>query len=97
MVSEDIDKFIQENGGNVRDALNVALARLQALTVSNQGEWASQFAQALDNIFSTLERVTEYTPYGEDWVYVVKDRDYIDLARRLLEDYNDFLCSGIFE
>lgn len=28
MVSEEINKFIEENGGNARDALNVALARL---------------------------------------------------------------------
>lgn len=27
-VSEQIDQFIAENGGNTRDALNVALARL---------------------------------------------------------------------
>ena len=29
-VSEQIDQFIAENGGNTRDALNVALARLEA-------------------------------------------------------------------
>jgi len=28
MISEEINKFIEENGGNARDALNVALARL---------------------------------------------------------------------
>ena len=28
--TEKIDKFIAENGGNARDALNVALARLEA-------------------------------------------------------------------
>lgn len=28
MISKEIDKFIEENGGNTRDALNVALARL---------------------------------------------------------------------
>ena len=29
-VSEQIDQFIAENGGNTRDALNVALCRLEA-------------------------------------------------------------------
>lgn len=29
-VSEQIDQFIAENGGNTRDALNVALTRLEA-------------------------------------------------------------------
>lgn len=29
-VSEQIDQFISENGGNTRDALNVALTRLEA-------------------------------------------------------------------
>lgn len=29
-VTKEIDKFIAENGGNVRTALNVALSRLQA-------------------------------------------------------------------
>lgn len=28
MVSEEINKFIEDNGGNTRDALNIALARL---------------------------------------------------------------------
>lgn len=28
-VSEQIDQFIAENGGNTRDALNVALTRLE--------------------------------------------------------------------
>lgn len=28
-ISEQIDQFITENGGNTRDALNVALARLE--------------------------------------------------------------------
>jgi len=30
-VTEEIDQFIKENGGNARDALNVALARLEIL------------------------------------------------------------------
>lgn len=30
-VSSKIDKFIAENGGNTRDALNVALARIELL------------------------------------------------------------------
>ncbi len=30
-VSDEINKFISENGGNERDALNVALARIKAL------------------------------------------------------------------
>jgi hypothetical protein len=30
-VSEQIDQFIAENGGNTRDALNVALTRLEVL------------------------------------------------------------------
>ena len=29
-VSQQIDQFIEQNGGNARDALNVALARLDA-------------------------------------------------------------------
>lgn len=28
-VTEEINRFIAENGGNIRDALNVALARLE--------------------------------------------------------------------
>ena len=31
-VSEEINKFIAENGGNERDALNVALTRLELAT-----------------------------------------------------------------
>lgn len=30
-VSEQIDQFIAENGGNTRDALNVALARIEQM------------------------------------------------------------------
>jgi len=30
-VSEQIDSFIEQNGGNCRDALNVALARLEIM------------------------------------------------------------------
>lgn len=30
-VSEQIDQFIAENGGNTRDALNVALTRLEQM------------------------------------------------------------------
>ncbi len=29
-VSEQIDQFIAENGGNTRDALNIALTRLES-------------------------------------------------------------------
>ena len=96
MVSEDIDKFVQENGGNVRDALNVALARLQALD-SNQIDWARRFARALEDIFNSMESISEYTPYGEEWVYVINDRDYVDQAKQLLEDYIDFLEKCICE
>ena len=32
-VSSKIDKFIAENGGNERDALNVALARIEILEI----------------------------------------------------------------
>lgn len=34
-VSEQINKFIAENGGSERDALNVALARLEKITQEN--------------------------------------------------------------
>lgn len=34
MITEQIDKFIAENGGNTRDALNVALARLEASKIT---------------------------------------------------------------
>jgi len=34
--SEKINKFISENGGNTRDALNVALARLEACEKDKQ-------------------------------------------------------------
>ena len=33
-VSETIDQFIAENGGNTRDALNVALTRLEQMEMT---------------------------------------------------------------
>ena len=44
--SEKINKFIDENGGNVRDALNVALARLE-LSENDKQFWKEK-AKKLD-------------------------------------------------
>jgi hypothetical protein len=70
-LSERIDKFIRENGGNARDALNIALARLDAKTeaydsllsryVSTSRDPAD-LARDYNDAAEYAEQPTEYDP-----------------------------------
>jgi hypothetical protein len=70
--SQILDQFIAENGGNTRDALNVALARLgnaTALLIA---------AQQQSEFLSTDKESGQEIPWDkfEDWVqYVAMDED----------------------
>jgi len=50
--TEKIDKFIAENGGNERDALNVALARLEACQKEKQF-WKKEAQEVISIIKET--------------------------------------------
>ncbi len=58
-ISEEINKFVRENGGNERDALNIALARLKSLsqTLERVLEESEQRQQALDNLLGEVSRM----------------------------------------
>ena len=53
-VSEKINQFIAENGGNERDALNVALAKLELAEIKNE-ELQKRLNQLYDYISSIDE------------------------------------------
>lgn len=64
-VSDELDLFIELNGGNARDALNVALARLN-------------LAEKRNNLFHSLNK-PEIEPLGHDlhwykWLFEAKNR-----------------------
>jgi hypothetical protein len=57
-VSETIDQFISQNGGNTRDALNVALTRLEAaLNKVLILEERLQQEQSMSSIYETKGRL----------------------------------------
>lgn len=87
-VSEQIDQFIAENGGNERDALNVALARLEQATrllksgnvvVSQFVDW-DVFAIALADQLGESFIDDEDDPY-DWWLQDVTVADIVDFVK----------------
>lgn len=90
-VSQQIDQFIAENGGNERDALNVALARLEQATrllesgnvvVSQFVDW-DVFAKAVESEFgsSLVDGQDDPDDPYNWWLVDVTVADIVDFVR----------------
>lgn len=95
-VTEDIDKFIQENGGNARDALNVTLAKLEEATLLYGGAddllKAKNVAYWLKSILDNMRDELIHTPYGSEYIYkFVGDKYMINYAQQELDTFMDSL------
>ena len=67
-LSDMLDRWIAEHDGSARDALNVALARLQASEiVADALEVASLAKQIRDEVYADTEVHASIVPAIEEW------------------------------
>lgn len=74
-VSESINKVIAENGGIVRDALNVTMTKIELAELK-----LSDLKKENDLMFASLKQIEQFSDVGNDFLAVCRMKEIASSA-----------------